>query len=102
MSLVEQVDGEMVAINHTKPDAPDYLRDKEAVWKQVCYHALERKGGNVEAAERFAKAQYRNLYGTWPRHAMRNITPEPPHPMLVRKIQQQIIRWAKGKQRAGV
>lgn len=98
ISLVETVDGEMFALNHAKPDTAEYLKDRDAVWRQIVHHALERKGGDVAAAERFAKAQYRNLFGAWPRHAMRNIEPEPASPELVRKIQQQIIRWAKRQQ----
>lgn len=95
LALVENVDGEMVAIDHKKPEVPEYLQDKDSVWRQLCGHALERKRGDWEAAEKFAKAQYRNLYGTWPRHAMRNIEPEAPSPYLVRKVQQQVIAWAK-------
>jgi DNA repair protein RadD len=98
IALVENVEGEMVALSHTEPKLAPYLADKEAVWRQLCHHALERKGGDEISAERFAKAQYRNLYGTWPRHAMRNIEPEPAHPLLLRKVQQQIIKWAKRKQ----
>lgn len=96
MAMVENVDGEMVALGkHEAAKLPAYLADREAVWRQLCYHALERKKGDIAAAERFAKAQYQNLYRAWPRYAMRNITPEPPHPMLVRKVQQGIIAWAK-------
>lgn len=95
LSLVENVDGEMVAIDHKKPEVPAYLQDRDSVWRQLCHHALDRKRGDVDAAEKFAKAQYRNLYGTWPRFAMRNVEPEAPHPQLIRKVQQQIIAWAK-------
>ena len=95
LSLVENVDGEMVALDHKKPEVPSYLKDRDAVWRQLCHHALERKHGDFDAAEKFAKAQYRNLFGAWPRFAMRNIEPEPAHPMLVRKVQSQIIAWAK-------
>lgn len=97
LSLVENVAGEMVAIDHKKPEVAEHLKDKDAVWRQLCHHALERKRGDWDAAEKFAKAQYRNIYGTWPRLAMRNITPEPAHPLLVRKVQQQIIAWSKRK-----
>ncbi len=97
LSLVENVAGEMVAIDHKKPEVPEYLANKDAVWRQLCHHALERKRGDFDAAERFAKAQYRSIFGTWPRLAMRNINPEPAHPLLVRKVQQQIIAWSRRK-----
>ena len=32
---------------------------------------------DIEKAERFAKANYRQIYDAWPRHAMRNIEPQP-------------------------
>lgn len=100
LSLVENVDGEMVALTHSKPELPSYLQDKDAVWRQLCGLALERKRGDFEAAERFAKAQYKNIFGTWPRHAMRNITPESPSDQLHRKVQQNLIRYFKGQARA--
>ena len=31
----------------------------------------------LRKAERFAKANYRQIYDAWPRHAMRNIEPQP-------------------------
>lgn len=97
-SLVESVDGEMIALTKAKAEAvPDYLRDREAVWRQLCGIALDRKKGDIIAAEKFAKAQYKNLFNAWPRYAMRNITPEPANPLLVRKIQQQVIAYFKRK-----
>lgn len=98
MAMIQEVSGELVDVSLKKSKASvldQVLQDKDSVWRQICHHALERKNGDTELAERFAKAQYRNLYGTWPRHAMRNITPEPAHPTLVRKIQQQVIAWSK-------
>lgn len=97
LSMVENVDGEMVALTNTKAELPPYLQDREAVWRQLCGLGLERKRGDIEAAERFSKAQYRNIFGTWPRHAMRNITPEPPSEALRRKVQNNLIRYFKGK-----
>lgn len=102
-NMVEEVDGELheVSLKKSKSSALDQiLADRESVWQQICHHALERKGGDVVAAERFAKAQYKNLYGAWPRHAMRNIEPIPAHPLLLRKIQQQIIAWSRRQKAA--
>jgi DNA repair protein RadD len=97
LSMVENVEGEMVALTGAKPELPTYLRDKDAVWRQLCGLGLERKRGDIEAAEKFSKAQYRNLFGTWPRHAMRNITPEDPSPELRRKVQNNLIRYFKSR-----
>jgi DNA repair protein RadD len=96
LSMVENVDGEMVALGkHEEPKLPSYLVDREAVWRQLCGHALERKKGDPEAARKFALAQYRNLYRAWPQHEFDASNIEAPHPMLVRKVQQGIIAWAK-------
>lgn len=95
LSMVENVDGEMVALTHAEPKMPSWLVDKKSVWRQLCQHALNRKKGDPEAARRFALAQYRNLYGAWPKAEFSENELEEPHPMLVRKIQQQVIRWAK-------
>lgn len=95
LSLVENVDGEMVALTHTEPKIPAYLQDRESVWRQLCGHALERKKGDAEAARKFALAQYKNLYRAWPALEFSATDIEPPHPQLVRKVQQGIIAWAK-------
>jgi DNA repair protein RadD len=87
--------GELIEVGKKK--TPAWMEDKESVWRQVCGLALERKKGDIVAAERFARAQYRNLYDQWPRYAMRNITPESPCPELRRKVQANLIRWFKGR-----
>jgi DNA repair protein RadD len=97
LSLVENVDGEMIALTKAEAEVPVYLRDRDAVWRQLCGLALERKQGDVDAAERFAKANYRNLFGAWPRYAMRNITPEEPSLQLRNKVKQLLIRYFKSK-----
>lgn len=100
---VLELDGELheVTLRKSKGSLLDQvLADREAVWRQLCHHALERKQGDFEAAEKFAKAQYRNLYNAWPRRAMRNVEPEPPHPALLRKIQQQLIAWSRRQKAA--
>ena len=95
----QAIDGEMVevggkrAVKHPVPGgqgsnlAPDM---RLLAWK---------KRGEVRGAERFAKAQYRNIYGGWPRHAMRNINPsEAWLPELENMIRANVIRWAPGIQ----
>lgn len=98
-SEVNEVDGHLqeVVIDGKASKLPAWATDKEAAWRQICYHALERKHGDEAAAERFAKAAYRNIYGTWPKHAMRNIVPEAPDYRLVNKIRSNLIAWAKRK-----
>lgn len=95
ISLVENVDGEMVALTHTEPKIPLYLKDRESVWRQLCGHALDRKKGDAAAARKFALAQYKNLYRAWPANEFSETDIEVPDPQLVRKVQQGIIAWAK-------
>lgn len=99
-SQVENIAGEMVEVGKGKAkQIPLWQQDKEQVWKEICGMALERKKGDVESAERFAKAQYRNIYEQWPRYAMRNITPCEPSIEVRNHVISQIIRWAKSQKR---
>lgn len=95
LSLVENIDGHMVAINGDEPKLAPYLADRASVWRQLSQHALERKRGDEVAARKFALAQYHNIYRTWPESEFSVKNVEAPHPMLVRKVQQGIIAWAK-------
>lgn len=93
---IEHLPGEMRELSlKEKKKQPEWLEDKEKVWRQICHYSVERKNGDLIAAEKFAKAQYMNIYGTWPRHAMRNITTEPPSLELVGKIKHNLIRFFK-------
>lgn len=98
MHEVLNLPGELVEVGKKK--TPTWMEDKAAVWRQLCGLALERKRGDVIAAEKFAKAQFRSLYQEWPRFAMRNITPEAPCPELSRKVQSNLIAFFRGKQSA--
>lgn len=101
-SDIREIGGELVEVSLDGKAAkhPTWAQDKESVWRQICGLALARKGGDWDAAERFAKAQYRTLYGSWPRHAMRNIQIEAPSLEVQRKVQQQVIAWSKRKKAA--
>lgn len=95
-SMVENVDGEMIALGqHEAVKLPSYLADRNSVWRQLSYHALERKKRDEVAARKFALAQYRSIYRAWPASEFDPSNVEPPHPMLIRKVQQGIIAWAK-------
>lgn len=95
LSLVEQVDGEMVALKHSEPKPPSYLVDRASVFRQLSQHALDRKKGDIESARKFALKQYHNIYKSWPLAEFSTSNVEPPHPMLIRKVQQGLIAWAK-------
>jgi superfamily II DNA or RNA helicase len=99
LNEIEHLPGEMreLSLKEKKKQQPSWLQDKELVWRQICHYSIRRKNGDLVAAEKFAKAQYQNLYGTWPRHSMRNIEPVPPSLELVGKIKSNLIRYFKRK-----
>jgi superfamily II DNA/RNA helicase len=73
----------------------DFLQDRDRAWRQICDEAIRRKGDDVASAGRFAAAQYKNIYGVWPRMRLEDTTPEPCNPMLYRKIKSLVIAYAK-------
>lgn len=97
-NTVDHEPGELVSVDlNGKKD--DWLADKQEIWRQIVGYALESKGGDAAKAEKYALAQYRNLYDAWPRYAMRNIEPATPSPKLVRKLKSNTIAYFKRKDR---
>ncbi|MDR8090345.1 DEAD/DEAH box helicase family protein [Burkholderia gladioli] len=107
-SLVENVAGVMEAVNNVpganEPKVPEFLRDKSSVWRQLCCLAIERKPADPQAAEKFALAQFKNLYGHWPHTKFSIDSVEPPTRALKGKVQSLLIRRAHqlGKAAHGV
>lgn len=90
-SLIETVAGEMVEVNGKATTVKhSWQQDKESVWRQICFYALGKYDNDIEKAERFAKANYRQIYDAWPRHAMRNIEPQP--------TGHEVAKWLKSRQ----
>lgn len=98
-NTIDHEPGELFGVDLKKTKKDEWLSDKETIWRQIVGYALESKGGDIVRAEKWALAQYRNLYNTWPRHAMRNIEPEQPSPQLVRKIKQLTIQYFKRREK---
>ena len=99
-SLVEAQPGVMVELGHNGKPLPGFLQDRDAVWRQLCGYAIDRKQGDEDAARRFAQAQYRNLYGSFAYKRFDAREVEPPSPELVRRVRSHMIRWAKSRARA--
>lgn len=97
---VEHQPGELTAVELKKAKREDWLSDKDAIWRQIVGLALVKKAGDTAKAEKFALAQYRNLYGQWPRYAMRNVEPMDPTPQLERKVQQMVIAHFRSRKAA--
>ncbi len=76
------------------------LARRDDVWQQLVSLGLERKHGDLDAARRFAQAQYRNFFGGFARRDVNNTAPMECAPELRKLVQANIIRWAKSQQRA--
>ena len=79
-TTIDTATGKMleVEMRGKKPKKPTWMLDKAKVWKEVCHIANDIKGGRKFEAEKFALAQYRQLYGVWPMttyHIDTNVTP---------------------------
>jgi hypothetical protein len=79
-TTIDTASGKMLQVDMRgrKPKNPEWLKDKSLVWKEVCQIANEIKGGKKFEAEKFALAQYRNIYGVWPQtfyHVDQSVTP---------------------------
>jgi DNA repair protein RadD len=99
-SLIEAVPGQMVEVHGQRPtptNVPPQFADKERVWREIVGLAIERKGGDMEAAQRFAQAQYRNLYGEFRRGSIDKTEPLIPSIAVRNKVMSQIIAWAKSQ-----
>jgi hypothetical protein len=98
--MVETLPGQMVLVSGKEVEANGkyaFLRDRSAVWAQLAHISLKRKKGDVEAAQRFAQAQFRNIYGSFFRAKIEHTDPMPPSVQLAGLVQSNIIRWAKGR-----
>lgn len=99
VNTIDHEPGELVGVDLKKSTKDEWLKDKETIWRQIVGYAIEAKGGDMARAEKWALAQYRNLYETWPRHAMRNVAPMEPSAQLSRKLKSLAIAYFKGKAR---
>lgn len=98
-STVEQVAGEMVEMDGSKKKpAKPYLESKREAWDGICRVALDRKRGDEESAKRFARAQYKNFFDTWPPFPF---TPAATaDPRLASHIKANVIKYAKSRKRS--
>ncbi len=96
-SEVKEVGGELheVVINGKATKLQPWQVDREANWRQLIHHSLERKGGDIEKARKFALAQFHNIYGGFPKARFDPAMAEPPSYELVSKVKSMLIRWAK-------
>lgn len=96
---VENVPGEMVEVDgKTKKPTKPYLEDHLVAWGGICCNALIRKKGNEEEAKRFARVQYKNFYGDYPK--LKFEPADMCDPALASHIRANVIRYAKSRKAA--
>jgi hypothetical protein len=89
----------MVELNGLKASKlPEWMRDREGIWFELCTWAAGKKSGDLEAARKLALAKYRNWYGEWPPMEAGFQPIRPPSLDVHRRIKHDTIKWAKGKQ----
>lgn len=96
-SRVIEVPGQMFEVNG-KPVKAHLQRPRSELWREICHVAIERKKGDVEAAAKFAKAQYKNFFDVWPPFPFE--PSESVDPRLKSHITANVIRYAKARKSA--
>jgi len=93
-SDVETAEGELVQVRGKKPKAQVQLHDmgKSSIYGQLCQLAHDRK-----KSEKWVIANYKGIFGTWPRQEYHLVTPTPE---LLSWIHSKNIAWAKSKRAA--
>jgi len=96
-SEVKEVGGEMHEVRMDGPAAnlPTWAQDRTSVLRQLCGLALERKRGDEAAARKFVLAQHKEILGAWPPRDFNVQDVEMPQPALVKRVQHNLIRYAK-------
>lgn len=93
--------GELVEVDKIKGKngkaLPEFLQNKALVQQQLWGLALFKKRGDRVAAEKFALAQYKNIYNEWPKRAFRNIEPESCSYEIGRRVVANLIRYKHSK-----
>lgn len=92
---VQVMPGKMEAFGLTTTN--DWMADRRLVWWEIVRISKDRKRGDLQAAERFAKAQFKNLTGDWPKWRFHDAMDVEPRLVTQNKIKQQVIRYAKSK-----
>lgn len=96
-SEVREIGGELheVTLKGKAANLPTWAQDKSSVLRQLCGLALERKQGDVEKARKFVLAQHKEILGAWPPRDFDLQDVEIPHPGLIKRVQHNMIRYAK-------
>ena len=76
---------------------PEWASDHEWVWQQVSALALQRKAGDLEAAQRSAAGYWKGIFGSWPGWGKKLSPADYVDDRVEKRVRSGLIRWAKGK-----
>ena len=76
------------------------MADKSSVWQQLTKLALDKKPGDVAAAQRWAQAKFHSFYGDFSRKRVDSTEPALPCAELISRIKADNIRYAARKQKS--
>lgn len=109
-SLLPVVPGVMIQIGGAKVLATGkyaWLANPKHIWDQLVIIALARKGPDIDAARRYAQAQYRNIYGDFARRIIEDrdieayrLGEDAVDPKLKSLLMSFQIRWARRRRSA--
>lgn len=91
--------GELLEVDATASRLPHYLQDKPHVWSQLCTLSMHRKGNDEEAAKKFARVQFKEIYGSWPNLKFEPDNSVPCGEGVKSYVVSRLIKWAKSQQR---
>ena len=93
-SGIVKVAGELEEFQLSRKD--DLRSNPMETWQQICWIATDRKGQG-EAASKFSKAQFKNIFGYWPEWKYEHTEPKFPTRELQRIIKANLLRYWKSK-----
>lgn len=99
-NMVEAEAGVMVTVGGKAQAAVGryaFLQDREQAWRMLAELALRKKNGDIAAAQKFAQAQYRNIYGEFARRRIENTTLQGCSGELADLVRSNIIRWSRSR-----
>jgi len=96
---IETLPGVMLEVGKAEKALPHYLEDKAFVWSQLCTLSMQRKGNDEESAKKFARVQFREIYGNWPNWRFEPDNNVPCGEGVKSYVVSRLIKWAKSQQR---
>ena len=96
-SKTETVPGRMERIDGSPRTLPEWAADHEWVWQQVSALALQRKGGDMDAARKTASGYWKGIFGSWPRWGKDLAPADYVDDRVERRVRAGLIKWAKGR-----